>query len=319
MAQTTAALQSFAIAAPSYEPEVGIGQYATALASELSTLGHDVSRAELIFRDPGTSLVSFYPAYLWDRRASRTVLGVVTEHDVPLMWRAGLTQARHIFVPSEAVLTSLRGITDTPASVVHFGIDAAYQPVARKRKATLRVLVAGYDLGDTNAGADIAAAAFREAFGDREDVELIARSACGSTFTVADGRVRYDSGRRTHEQLAMFYASCDVLVHASRGESNPGVALAAMATGMPVIFARASGAADLGKLGFGVNAHPTRAAFDSPLGSSFEPDASAIVDRLCEIDLNYDAAMKRAASDAKTVRSRWSWAAFAQAIIAEAS
>jgi glycosyltransferase involved in cell wall biosynthesis len=99
-------------------------------------------------------------------------------------------------------------------------------------------------------GSDILLEAFKRAFGDRADVELVVKDVgADGVYRGSDEREPFReyaasgalprltllSEKLTESELAELYRSCDVLVHPYRGEGFAMPVLEAMACGLPVI------------------------------------------------------------------------------------
>jgi len=247
-------------------------------------------------------------------------LGCVSEIWVPSTWNAEL------FTAAQSHLLNAKR---APVHVIPLGVDAEAFSFARRVRGDpvtggkLRFLHFCSYGGDVRKGGDLAIRAFQAAFRDRDDVELILRSTFTSSgLDVYDPRIHNDYGVLSTDDLAAYYRTFDALLYPSRGEGFGLIPLEAMATGMPAIYARATGMADYGDLGLSVDVRPIAAtagvdsaSIGAPFGLWQEPRFEQLVARLREVDENYEAVMVRAGSDASTIATRWTWDRTAAAIV----
>lgn len=136
----------------------------------------------------------------------------------------------------DAVLNS--GVT-TPTFVFEHGIDDMWKPFKRGRNSKIRFL--HVDSGSPRKRADMAERAFKDAFGDSQDVSLTLKYRSGETDKGFDVMNLFNQNVfKIHENLSQdemlqLYYDHDVLVYPSEGEGFGFIPLQALATGMPVI------------------------------------------------------------------------------------
>lgn len=129
------------------------------------------------------------------------------------------------------------------SNVYPHGLDPVWRPMKRKPENKLRFLHDGEPA--VRKGGQIAFDAFKAAFGDRDDVELIMKSKgpstirkydkYGSIIGVPDGNVRTITGRYEFEMMIGLYHSVHAMVSPSFGEGFGFPALQGLGTGMPTI------------------------------------------------------------------------------------
>lgn len=262
--------------------------------------------AMLSFFEPGSRVAAW-------RRGQR-LFGVVTASypEMPAAWETGLSQAEAIFAPSEWTAEVVQRATQRPVELARFGVDAStFTYAERKRGDKLRILFFARRALDGRKGLDTALAAFAAAFPQRDDVELTVRSTEQHVRDHPDPRIKFAFGPLAPAALADMYRSFDALLHTSRAEAFGAVPLEAMATGMPAIHSGATGMSAYADLGLTV---PTR-AMRSQFGEWREPYLDMLVDRLQQVDREYDAVQVKAREDAQAVASRFSWDATAASIL----
>jgi glycosyltransferase involved in cell wall biosynthesis len=136
----------------------------------------------------------------------------------------------------DAVVNS--GIT-TPTYVFEHGIDDMWKPFLRGQNSKIRFL--HVDSGSPRKRADLVEKAFREVFGNSQDVSLTMKYRPGETDEGFDVMNLFNQNVfKIHETLSdqemlQLYYNHDVLVYPSEGEGFGFIPLQALATGMPVI------------------------------------------------------------------------------------
>jgi glycosyltransferase involved in cell wall biosynthesis len=216
--------------------------------------------------------------------------------------------------------------------VIPLGVDASAFPARRRRRSEkLRFLHDATKGGDYRKGQQLAIDAFQAAFPGRRDVELVIRCTielnASSLELRDDSRVSLKIAKMPTDQLNRLYGEFDAMLYPSRSEGFGLIPLQAMATGMPCIFPRSSGMLAYANYGLTVEAHPVTAwvgrgcpdappwTFQQP-NEWYEPDFDQLVDRLRQIDTEYDALQERAMLEADQVATEWSWDRSARAILA---
>ncbi len=303
------------------------------LAGITRRAGHQ-NAAHIFDREPvmGDAIAFYSPPINWiDQRKARPSFGfTMYESDrVPRSWIAPLARVDEIWVPSTWNAEIFAECSPRPVHVIPLGVDAnAFGYARRARGEKLRVLAMATYVQEPRKGIDLAMRAFTAAFGDRDDVEMIVHSTFPGDVPKSDPRIQRSTKQFTTAALAEFYRTFDVLLYPSLGEGFGLIPLEAMATGMPAIFAAASGMRDYGDLGLTVGSHKTpattghdnvRDGTSTPYGSWHEPHFDELVDRLRDVDAHYELAMDAATRDSMTIADRWTWDASARAMIARLS
>jgi glycosyltransferase involved in cell wall biosynthesis len=176
---------------------------------------------------------------------------------VPNHWRRAFRLAHEIWVPSRFVADVLRNAgCSVPVKVVHHPVRA----VAADRRphaasSTLRVLtVFAYDSGFDRKNPLAAVAAFRSAFGQRTDVELVIKARGRSVSGIPERRlatavsgmanVTMMDGTHSRAEYLDLLRECDVLLSLHRAEGFGLVMAEAMLMGKPVVATAWSGNLD---------------------------------------------------------------------------
>jgi glycosyltransferase involved in cell wall biosynthesis len=159
-----------------------------------------------------------------------------------------------LWVPSEFVrrMYVADGVPPERVHAIPNGVDlVTFSPIERtaaaQERGTRFLFVGGLIW---RKGSDILLEAFKQAFGDRADVELVVKDVgADGVYRGSDEREPFReyaasgalprltllSDKLTENELAELYRSCDVLVHPYRGEGFAMPVLEAMACGLPVI------------------------------------------------------------------------------------
>ena len=300
------------------------------LAGITRRAGHQ-NAAEIFDRVPimGDAILFYSPPVNWLKQLDgRPSYGfTMYESDrVPRSWVAPLDRADEIWVPSTWNAEIFAACTTRPVHVIPLGVDAnAFAYARRTRGAKFRVLSMATYAQEPRKGIDLAIRAFKAAFGDRDDVEMVVHSTYPGNVHKDDARIQRSVRQFTTPALADFYREFDVLLYPSLGEGFGLIPLEAMATGMPAIFATATGMRDYSDLGLTVGTHkiPATTGHDSthdgtatPYGCWHEPHLDELVDRLRAVESHYELAMDHATRDSMTIADRWTWDASARAMIA---
>lgn len=212
---------------------------------------------------------------------------------LPGYWRRAFRLVHEIWVPSRFVAAALQNSGCTvPLRVVHHPVRG-HAPVKNCRPASsaLRVLtVLAYDSGFDRKNPLSAVSAFRSAFGQRTDVELVikvrGRSASGSperrlaAAISGMGNVRVIEGTIPRAAFLDLLSDCDVLLSLHRAEGFGLVLAEAMFMGKPVVATAWSGNLDFMTDGIAclVPARLIRAAdenYDIPRAKWADPSVEA--------------------------------------------
>lgn len=201
-------------------------------------------------------------------------------------------------------------------AVVPIAPDEAFVPVERERGDTLRLMFFDSGAAEYRAGADLAIAAFKAAFPIRDDVHLDIYSTRIAEVEKNDSRIQIHRNIGDDIALARIYRQHDALIYSSRGEGAAFVALEAMASGLPVIHTGQTAMSDFADVGQLVGSRKVRVPVTiQPLSETFEPWLDLLVDRLRQFDAQFEKWQSKAAADADTVRSFWTWERSARALV----
>lgn len=299
------------------------GRVAEGLAQSLQRAGHAVvvTPAPTPFygefaNDTADSIrarLSFERPDLWKRENGVMNFGVL-EHPAngfPAQWEQGFNNVDVILCPSRWAVEGLEAfggdINRATPMAFKYGIAEHEFPFERRtRKRAFRAIVSDTNVGATISNADAAVVAFKAAFGDREDVELVIRTANPLRHVDSRGaRVRYEFGPRTPQELARLYHSCDVMLYTRSASAFGTTALEAIASGLPVIHSGETAMRDFADLGIVVDSRTVPAA--DGFGQWAEINVEALAAALRDFEQHYDAAMDEAEIDAMEVRERYAW------------
>lgn len=317
---------------PCWAPFDGYGNSAFHMIQALESLGHDVGLLEAstlhlrggfdsqwIADRPALTCADAIVCYSlppdFRRFDRRLTFGFsMWENDTPpTEWIEPMSWPQEVWAPSRASAEAFQQYAPSTVQIVPLGVNAAAFPLrARKpRHETLRFLHMAATHGMWRKGADIAIAAFTEAFFDCPDVELVIHAAEGAPGSTDDPRIVYETSEIQPHNLAAYYNAFDALLYTSRGEGFGLIPLEAACTGMLVIHTGLSGMAEYEDIGTVVPCHRV----DRVDGTWYEADVSLLAKRLVAVSKNYWGYMEMAERDAREVRRRFSWDRSARAIV----
>jgi glycosyltransferase involved in cell wall biosynthesis len=287
----------------------------------------DVRALEVLSREyeEGDARLYFVQPYAWDRRTRAPIYGyTMYESDrLPDMWFHKMGNVDELWVPSRWNQEVFAAATGREVHLVPLGVNSSDFPIhPRQRKHKLQLLHFATQAGELRKGTDLAIRAFAAAFQKRRDASLTIRSTWDCSIDTSDTRIALETGPISTLELAAFYNRFDALIFPSRSEGFGMIPLEFMATGAPAIYTDATGMHDYSAFGLPVSAKPSPAqvgvgrGIDSgEFGSWFEPNFDEVVDRLQEVDKQYDAVQARAVEQAAQIATEWSWDRTAECII----
>lgn len=234
----------FYIPQESKTTSIGYGTGAYHIIKSLQTLGHavqyDWAQAPV--------QISFCNPYQYRFNDGQYKIGYTPWESttVPEPWLEHMNGCDEIWATSDWVANvyDFAGVKP-PIHVYEHGVDPIWQPVERKPSGVVKFLHIGEPA--LRKGGQMALDAFREAFGDREDVHLTMKYYYQNhlRFYQPGGFGRVDNGTFNNvtflgdnlqkAELLKLYADHDVMVYPSYGEGFGFIPLQALATGMPVI------------------------------------------------------------------------------------
>ena len=267
----------------------------------------------------------FVQPYAWDRRTRAPIYGwTMYESDrLPDAWFTKMGNVDELWVPSTWNQEIFSAATNREVHLIPLGVNAQDFPCRpRRRGDKLRILHFSTQAGELRKGGDIAVKAFAAAFPRRKNVSMTIRSTWDCSMRIDDPRIALETGPITTAALADFYGRFDALLFPSRSEGFGMIPLEFMATGAPAIFTSATGMRDYANFGMAVSSTPSPALVgvgrgaDAPAwGYWYEPDFDEVVDRLRELDTDYERVQAQAVSEAAFIASEWSWDRTASSII----
>lgn len=236
---------------------------------------------------------------------------------VPARWLETFNACDEVWATSEWVrdIYADLGVTK-PLYVYEHGLDPVYAPVERKVDDKIRFLHIGEPA--LRKGGQMAFDAFRDAFGDRDDVHLTVKAFGTSYIGCWNGKfaqnlrdqfknVTVIKDTMLTQELLALYASHHVMVYPSYGEGFGFIPLQALGTGMPTICTAewAPYRNFLGDLALdGKHAHSPW--FYHP-GDVVHPDYDMLVDLYRYAADNVDTLMKGSYLQAPAVHDRFNW------------
>jgi glycosyltransferase involved in cell wall biosynthesis len=296
----------------------GMNRFGHSNATEIADRSYNDTRI-------GDALIWYSQPPAWYKTGRKKTIGFTMFEStaIPDEWIAGLAKVDEIWVPSP-FCAEVFGQYEmrAPIEVVSLGVNPKdFPPMRRQRREKLRFLHDMTHLGELRKGAQLAIDAFLEAFPDRPDVELVVRAAwpdATQSIQTKDPRVTLRVERLRTLQLCAVYHDFDAMIYPSRGEGFGLIPLQAMMTGMPTIYPDATSLSAFKPYGLPVSAKkvPTRVGDGRPgvplwnfrNGAYwFEPNITELVDRLREIDQNYDAVQDTASAQAESIGEEWNW------------
>lgn len=214
-----------------------------------------------------THFISYIPFYLQKLK----FLIAPTEYWIKKTMEKFYNSCDKIYVPSQAMLDALQnfGVESSRMSLWQRGIDRElFNPLKRNPAFVQRItknnkpniLFASRIVWEKNIETLIKIYA-----------ELCASDIDFNFIVIGDGKAREQAeeqmpgafflGKKNHDELAKFYASCDVFVFPSTSETYGNVVVEAMASGIPCVISDQGGSASLVKdnhTGFVCKAYSSR-------------------------------------------------------------
>jgi glycosyltransferase involved in cell wall biosynthesis len=209
-----------------------------------------------------------------------------------------------------------------PIFVYEHGIDHMWDQKRRRRGDKLRFLHVGEPA--PRKGGQMAMEAFRDAFGDRDDVHLTIKAWNHSNVRVYDKRTHKSIQGLPHEmynnvttvyndmsedEMVNLFRRHDALIYPGWGEGFGLIPLQALATGMPTICTEAWAPYNRFLL---PELSVSSTLVDSPwpsvhTGKMFKPDFDDVVKAIRAVDDNYDRLAGRAYRNSFDVHREYDW------------
>lgn len=292
----------------------GIASYN--IITSLQKIGHNVQYnsstfpVQLFFSFP-----SFYADFIRPNQHKIHLL-VWESTEFPEGWHEILEEVDEIWTASDWCKKIVEDNGFKVSNVYPHGIDPIWKPQKRSVNSRLRFLHDGEPA--VRKGGQLAFDAFKTAFGDSDEVELILKAKrsslvrkydhYGSIVGVPDGNVRIITSTMELEQVVSLYHQSHVLVSPSYGEGFGFPALQGLATGMPTIATGEWCHYDnfLGDLSL------SSTCIDSPWpqvhpGKVVKPDFDDLVDKYRFVYDNYDQLAKKYHSQSFDVHEEYDW------------
>lgn len=298
---------------------IGYGLAGFNMVTALQRLGHRVP-----FKDPDCPVeIAFnQPIYTeWSNKDQYRIQYTPWESTaLPDGWLKGFNEADEVWTPSPLIAKwyAEAGVVK-PVHVYEHGIDHSWKNTRRKRDGVLKFLHHGEPA--PRKGGQMALDAFREAFGDRDDVHLTIKSHGSANVRNKDKRgnivgtvnsipnVTLLESNVQESELRQMYQDHHVMVYPGYGEGFGLIPLQALATGMPTICTGAWAPYNRFLLPeFTLGAE----LVDSPWkhmhpGKVFEPDFEQLVEAYLYADAEYDKAAGKAYRNGFKVHEEYDW------------
>jgi glycosyltransferase involved in cell wall biosynthesis len=288
---------SFATLPGNLRTDNGYGYAGWNMIKSLQELGHEVP-----YSNPSAPVQVYFSQPTWYQfYKGQYKIGYTPWESsaLPDGWLEPMNDLDELWTPSDQCKTWFTNAgVEVPIHVYPHGINHIFAPKLRKRRDKLRFLHIGEPA--PRKGGQLAFDAFREAFGDRDDVHLTLKcymrdntirnfSPWGELMGTPDelNNVSVDDRMLETEELVQLYHDHDVLVYPSWGEGFGLIPLEAAATGMTVLST-----APWAQYKRYIKEIPSREA-DSPWphihpGKMYEPLKEPLVDLLLDTYDNFD-------------------------------
>jgi len=279
---------------------------------------------------------SLYP--LASKADSRYIYTTFESTRVPLSWVEHVNEFDKLFVSCNTIALAFKDTgVSIPIVVVPLGVDPLLWPYKKREQSNrpLRLLLfANVEWAFSRKNYAMAFNAFKEAFGDRKDVELWLKVTHGDVpkYVLEASNVKIISGRFLQQQLVELLHSVDCLLFPSKGEGFGLPPREAMSTGIPVIAAGFAGLEPImnASYNYSIDYDLVDAIYDPPydklliednygssdFGQWASPSQESLVDVLVSIADNKNELIDRGLSCANWVRENETYADAADKLLA---
>ena len=305
--------------------DAGFGYAGHNIRKSLTNLGHDVS----IFDDNADLQLNFCHPVYYPGSINQYQIGYSPWESaaLPEGWIEGFNSVNEVWATSPKVKEWFQnaGVTK-PIRVYEHGVEPIWTPKHRRPNNKIRFLHVGEPA--PRKGGQLAFEAFREAFGNQDDVELTIKANGHNTVRAyMPGQIRRGGPRNilglphqvyknvrliedtlSVDELVALYHSHDVLVYPSWGEGFGLIPLQALATGMPTICTGAWAPYQrfLGNLS--LDSHEVQSPWpDFHPGLMTEPDKEHLIELYRYSYENFVALSKISFDNAEDVHSEYNW------------
>ena len=227
---------------------VGYGNAGFNMVLSLQALGHKVP-----FLDPDCPVEIFFSQPEWYEFSNSDAYHIGytpwESTELPAHWAARMNECDEVWTPSPLIAEWYQqaGVTSR-VHVYQHGLDKLWRPKKRKLNGVIKFMHMGEPA--PRKGGQMAVEAFRAAFGDNGDVQLIIKAHDINTIRVRDsGRfgppqdiyknVKLIKREMPQEELLNLYYSVDVVVYPSWGEGFGLIPMQALGTGMVTVCTEA--------------------------------------------------------------------------------
>ena len=286
----------------------GYGYASDNVFKSLRSLGYEVSQ-----NDPEADVqVWFDQPQHWKWNDNQYRIGYHPWESTKLKhgWRLKMNQCDEIWTPSPLTAKWYREFgVRKPIYVYPHGVDhEVWYPKKRELNGKMRFLHVGGEA--LRKGLDVTIPAFRAAFPNNEDVELVLKQNQQGWNIPAYGRVTVLTELLPLDDLVALYHNCHVFVYPSWGEGFGLNPLQAIASGMPTICT--SSWAQYKEF---IQMPVSSSLVDSPWpkvhpGKMFQPDFDDVVDHMRYSYNNYDFLSEDALGLANYAHAKYDWENF---------
>jgi glycosyltransferase involved in cell wall biosynthesis len=319
--------------APDWTLAESYGRIARELSDHLEALGVEVNRVGINspqrhLRPCFGGLLLAYPTnfYKFGSMASQGPRIAVTMFEstaLPDGWVEVLNQMDAVIVPSRWLMDVFHnaGVT-VPLHCVPLGVSSAYQYVERDHRARPYTFLALGDRGRRK-GWHIAGFAFMRAFGEDPNYRLIFKTRPGSMmFALGNANMGIIEGEFSDEEMAALFEECDCFINPNAMEGFGLAPREFAATGGISIATNVGGTADdIAHWGLPIAVERWESAWAGEpklegLGQWAVPDVNDLAATMLHVARHRDFYAERGQVMAEYVRTRYSWRAFAEQVLA---
>lgn len=294
--------------------DTGYGYAGYNIVRSLQQLGHTVPYSD---RNCEIQICFSQPDwYTWYRGQYRIGYTPWESTQLPPGWLDKFNDCDEVWATSPWVAQVYKDCgVEKDIHVYPHGINPIFAPKPRVRREKLKFLHLG-EPAPRKAG-QMALDAFREAFGDQDDVQLTIKAFLenrtramqnGTIIGPADvfNNVKLSVGSVSTEELVALYHNHHALVYPSYGEGFGFIPLEAMATGMPAMVTQ-------GWAVYEKHVLPVRSKLiDSPWphihpGQVFEPDYDSLVRWYRKVYDDYESLASRAYARSHMIHREYNW------------